>query len=128
MISDMVVDADRLGKPEIKSNKNLTFEYYLASQSIIQKYLVQFKEDALAEQSVVRRELRTKHNEDDLYDSAFEKSVRETANFEETCLNIACQQFYEQVKVDQQQFFTSHQTYSMDPTKRAIFEEAMAKI
>ena len=39
----------------------------------------------LAEHAVKRRELRTKHNEDDLYDSAFEKSVRDTANFEDMC-------------------------------------------
>lgn len=54
----MKAEAVSLGNPQIKADDNMTFQFYLDSQIIIQKYLTIFCEEKNEEFAVARRALK----------------------------------------------------------------------
>lgn len=52
-----------LGKPEIKSDGTMTFDYFLESSKIIFKYTLEQTKDGLAEMAAKRREAIKESND-----------------------------------------------------------------
>jgi len=118
-----------LGGAAVKANNTLTFDYYLDSQKILKKYLTRFTEPMFLEMAEKRRALLKESSEQaDSYDSAFEKAVNEATHINDFCEQIAQSRFYDHLKVEKHVFMKSQQMYSMDPAKRATYEEQMATI
>jgi len=82
--SNMKMAAQRLGEPEVKADNTMTFQFYLDTQIIVQQYLTIFMEDKLEEFGKARRELKKTHDPTE-YDSAFDKSIKDTAQYEDVC-------------------------------------------
>jgi len=116
--SNMKVAAHRLGAPALKADNTMTFQFYLDTQIIVQQYLTVFMEAKLEEFGNARRELKKTHDPTE-YDSAFDKSLKDSAQYEDTCRQMAHSSLYESIKIDRECFEKSHQQYSMDPIKRA---------
>lgn len=109
MQAELIQEADELGKPAIKADQTLTFDYYLDSQKIIRKYLTRFMEPMIVEQATKRRALlKTHEGAENDYNNAFEKAVAESTHLNESCEHFANSIFYEHVKVEREVFVKTH--------------------
>lgn len=55
MLNDMIEEAKKLGKPEVTDMGWMTFDYWMKTQYIIQKFVLIFTAPGIEERSKVRR-------------------------------------------------------------------------
>jgi len=114
----MVEEGKALGSPEYKQDGTMTFDFFLETSKIVQKYVIQQTKDGLAEHAVQRIAAIKEGNEDE-----FQKLVLKTANWEQLTHTLIQANLYQALKVPKQVFEKSAQVYLMEPSKRTIYEE-----
>lgn len=106
----MIVEAVALGKPQIKSDQTLTFDFFLEVSKIITKYHTRFVANALAEKAKARRALCKTEDV-----AQWSKIVSEHVNWEQL-VNARIQEIlYEAVGVKSAVHEKTNKTYMMEP-------------
>lgn len=77
IMQKLLVESDKLGKPEYKQDGTMTFDFFLESSKLIIKYTYEFTKDGLAKHAMDRR---AAVKDKDL--EKCQKLILETANWE----------------------------------------------
>ena len=120
VIDALVEEGKGLGEPEYKKDGTMTFDFFLETNKIITKYVIQQTRAGLAEHAVKRRAAIAAGNEEE-----FQKLVMATANWEQLTQTLIQANLYQALKVPKQVFEKSAQVYLMEPSKRTIYEEEL---
>lgn len=119
----MVKEAIALGKPQVKSDDTMTFDYFLETSKIVFKYTMMQCQEGLKELAAQRRDA-IKNNDD----QKFNQMILETSNWEQMTHSLIQAQLYQAVKVKKTTFEKSMRTYLLDPQKRSVYEEEIAAV
>jgi hypothetical protein len=76
-------DADKLGKPEYKSDGTMTFDYFLESSKTVISYAYNFTKEGLAKHAAERRAAVKEGNQE-----LVQKLILEAANWEQLATQI----------------------------------------
>ena len=90
----MVEEAKTVGAPEYKQDGTMTFDFYLETSKIVQKYVILQTKEGLAEHAVQRRQAIKDGNEEE-----FQKLVLKTANWEQLTHTLIQANLYQALKV-----------------------------
>lgn len=112
-----------LDKPQIKSDKTMTFDYFLDTGRLIWKYAELKMRDGMKEYAVKRRQALK-----DKDDKEYNTIVMDSSNWEQQVNGRTAQILYTKFKVSQENYALSLRFYMLDPTKRAMIEEETLKI
>ena len=123
VIDALVEEGKGLGEPEYKKDGTMTFDFFLETNKIITKYVIQQTRAGLAEHAVKRRAAIAAGNEEE-----FQKLVMATANWEQLTQTLIQANLYQALKVPKQVFEKSAQVYLMEPSKRTIYEEELQSL
>lgn len=89
-LNKLFAEGRKLGKPEIKADGTLTWDYFIDSFGLCLKYIVMQTEKGLVERKEKRRQLCK--DEDD---EGFNKLILETANWEKLTCDLLHAAFYQ---------------------------------
>lgn len=123
VLEELFKEADALGKPEYKQDGTMTFDFFLESSKLIIKYCFNFTKEGLEKHA---KERRTAVKEKDI--EKCQKLILETANWEQLATSVIQANTYQHLKVPKPVFEKSLQMYMMDPEKRAVYEDEIAKL
>eukprot|EP00351_Strombidinopsis_sp_SopsisLIS2011_P003583 CAMPEP_0116876172 /NCGR_PEP_ID=MMETSP0463-20121206/8182_1 /TAXON_ID=181622 /ORGANISM="Strombidinopsis sp, Strain SopsisLIS2011" /LENGTH=404 /DNA_ID=CAMNT_0004522647 /DNA_START=425 /DNA_END=1639 /DNA_ORIENTATION=- len=112
-----------LDKPQIKSDKTMTFDYFLDTGRLIWKYSELKMREGMKEYAAKRRQALKDKN-----DKEYNTIVMDSANWEQQVNGRTAQLLYTQFKVTQENYGLSLRQYMLDPTKRAMIEEETLKV
>lgn len=113
VIEKMVAEAKLLGTPEYKSDGTMTFDFFLATMSIVSKYVLERTREGLKDYQGQRRAaLKDKNDEE------YQKLILKCANWEQLTATLIQANLYQSLKVPKEVFEKTMNTYLMDPTKR----------
>ena len=82
-LTAMKNECSALGKPDLKADGTMSFDYFLDSQKVILRYVHEHSKEELRKKAVARREIMSS---DEGYETAFAKAVTECSNYEAGCL------------------------------------------
>jgi len=112
-----------LDKPQIKSDKTMTFDYFLETNKLIWKYSELKMREGMKEY-VAKRRAALKEKKDKEYTTI----VMDSAQWEQQVNGTTAQILYSALKVTRENYELSLRFYMLDPTKRAMIEEETNKV
>jgi len=112
-----------LDKPQIKSDKTMTFDYFLETSKLVWKYSELKMRDGMKEYISKRRAALKEKNEKE-----YTTIVMDSAQWEQQVVGTTAQILYGALKVTRENYELSLRFYMLDPTKRAMIEEENNKV
>lgn len=112
-----------LDSPQIKSDKTMTFDYFLETNKLIWKYSELKMRDGMKEYIAKRRSALKEKN-----DKEYTTVVMDSAQWEQQVNGTTAQILYSALKVSRESYELSLRFYMLDPTKRAMIEEETNKV
>lgn len=107
---EMIKDAIALGKPQIKSDQTLTFDFFLETACIVTKYVTRFTNEKMAEMAKTRRVYAK--NEDNVQ---WSKIVSEHVNWEQMVQARVMEILYEALDIKKPVYEKTNKIYMMEP-------------
>lgn len=129
--AEMIKEIDILGKPAIKNDGTMTFDYFLETSKIIEKYVSEFLVSIRHEYNEKRRKITA----DSLVDGEIamdlgrDDMIREHFAFENDVKLRCVFAVYGHVGVPEEVYLRTNAAYLMaDPKKKGLFESEIEKV